>query len=293
MCDRAASGAAFALLLIAGIWSGANAQQPANLGQATAQSGWVVNVAPYLWLPTVNTTLNYNLPSNLGGRLPTDVSVGPGDLLSHLDFAAMGTADARNGPFSLLTDFLYTRVSLGIGDSHIKSVDFFGLSPIPITRSLQTSISTTLGLTIWTLAGGYTVLQGGWGNVDVIGGFRLLAVNARTDYSLALTLTGPRGNGATFGGLGGVSASKDIWNGIAGVRGRFRLGDTRFFIPYYADVGGGGSQPTWQISAGLGYQTKWAAFSASYRYLAFEQGNSSSVQRVTLGGPMLMVDFSF
>jgi hypothetical protein len=290
---RATIGAAFALFVMAGAWSGARAQQPASLGQATAQSGWVVNIAPYLWLPTVNTTLNYNLPANLGGRLPTDVSVGPGDLLSHLDFAAMGAAEARNGPFSLLTDFVYTRVSVGLDDTRIKSVDFFGLSPIPISRSLQTSLSTTLGVTVWTLAGGYTVLRGDWGNVDVIGGFRLLAVNARTDYSLALTLTGPRGNGATFGGLGGVNTDKDIWNGIAGIRGRIRLGDTRFFVPYYADVGGGGSQPTWQISAGLGYQTKWAALSASYRYLAFEQGGSASVQRVALRGPVLMVDFSF
>ena len=99
-------GAAFAALLITGAWLPASAQQPPQ-GQATSRTGWVFNVAPYLWLPSVNTTLDYNLPPELGGRLPTDVSTGPGSYLTHLNFAAMVAADARNGRFSLLTDFMY------------------------------------------------------------------------------------------------------------------------------------------------------------------------------------------
>jgi hypothetical protein len=50
-----------------------------------------------------------------------------------------------------------------------------------------------------------------------------MEVNATTDYSLGLTVTGPRGNGATFGGVGSVSGSGNIWNGIGGFRGRIRL----------------------------------------------------------------------
>ena len=30
--------------------------------QTTSNSGWTFSVAPYLWLPTVNTTLDYSLP---------------------------------------------------------------------------------------------------------------------------------------------------------------------------------------------------------------------------------------
>jgi hypothetical protein len=292
MCNRVITVAALVVLLITG-WSGARAQQPVSLGQPTNPSGWVFNIAPYLWLPTINTNLDYNLPPALGGRLPTEVSVGPGDLLSNLDFAAMVTADARNGPFSLLTDILYTRISVGASDSHIKSADFLGLPSVPISRSLQTSISTTLGVTVWTLAGGYTVLQGDWGNLDVLAGLRLLSANATTDYSLALTLTGPRGNGATFGGVGGVSLSRDVWNGIGGIRGRVRIQQSQFFIPYYFDIGGGGSRPTWQISSGLGYQFRWGAVSATYRYLVFNQDSSDLVQRLALRGPMLMVNFTF
>ncbi len=294
MRNRAFIGAVFVLLLVAGAWSGARAQQPTSAGQATTQTGWIVNIAPYMWFPTVNLSLQYHLPSTLGGRLPTNVSVGPGDLYSHIDIGAMFSADVRNGPFSVLTDFIGARFSAASSSVNIKSIDFFGRPSIPISRSLETSTGTTVKIAIWTLAGGYTVLQRDWGNVDVIAGLRYLAVNANTNYSLALTVTGPRGNGATFGGIGGINGSQGIWNGIGGIRGRFRLGDTKLFIPYYFDIGAGGSQLTWQISSGLGYQfNKWGAASATYRYLSFNQGSSAVVDRVTLKGPILMVNFSF
>jgi hypothetical protein len=237
--------------------------------------------------------LQYDLPPALGGKLPTDVSVGPGDVYSHLDIGAMFSADVRTGPFSLLTDLVYARFSATTSDVNIKAVDFFGLPSIPISRALEHSTGTTLRVTIWTFAGGYTVLQWDWGNLDVFAGFRFLNVNSVTNFSLALTITGPRGNGATFGGIGGVSVSPDVWNGIVGIRGRIRLGNTKLFVPYYFDIGAGGSRPTWQISSGLGYQFKWGAVSALYRYLAFEQPGTSAVTHVSLGGPIVMATFAF
>lgn len=282
--------ASLALMLTA--WSGARAQQPASLpAQPANPSGWIFNVAPYLWLPHINVGLGYDLPPELGGKLPTDVTTGPGEYLPNLNFAAAFAADAQYGRLSVLTDFMYMNVRAG--STNIRSLDFFGLPSQPISRSLETSTSSTLKSTLWTLAGGYTVASGDWGNFDLLAGFRFLGVNANTDYNLALTVVGPRGNGATFGGVGGVSASRDIWNGIAGFRGRIRLPVDGLFIPYYFDIGGGGSNLTWQISSGLGYQTGWAGVSVLYRYLSFEQGNSSVVRHLNMGGPMLMTNFTF
>jgi hypothetical protein len=146
---------------------------------------------------------------------------------------------------------------------------------------------------VWTLAGGYTMAEGDWGNFDAIAGFRYLGLNVRTNYSLGLTLTGPRGNGATFGGIGSVSASRNLWNGIGGFRGRIRFGGTGLFIPYYFDVGAGGSNLTWQIASGVGYQTRWADLSLTYRYLSFEQGNSAVLQHLSIRGPIMMASFTF
>lgn len=277
----------------------AKAQTPYSAPAAESQiqqanpSGLVFNVAPYLWLPTVNATLNYNLPPGLQGRVPTELSSGPGDYLSHLNFAAMGAADVRYGAFALLTDFVYTNFSATGGNSYIKSVDFLGQPSLPITRNAQTGLGTTMKATVWTLAGAYTVANGDWGNVDVLAGVRGAQIYSRTNYSLAVSITGPRGNGPSFGGIGYVSGIDNVWNGIAGLRARVRLGDGGFYLPFYADVGGGGSQPTWQIAGGVGYQTGWVGASLTYRYLAFDQGSSATTRKLSMGGPLMMVNFTF
>jgi hypothetical protein len=142
----------------------------------------------------------------------------------------MIAADAQYDRFSLLTDFMYLKV--GGTPSHLASVNFPGQPPLPISDAVRTSEGLNLNAKIWTLAGGYTVLEGNWGNFDLIAGFRYLGVDATTNYNLALALTGPLGNGATFGGIGSVSGSANIWNGIGGFRGRVRIGDAGLFVPY-------------------------------------------------------------
>ena len=289
LLKRALDWAAFGML--AGALGTAHAQQPISAAPPPAPQTWQFNVAPYLWLPTIHSTLNYNLTPPLGGRLPTEVSAGPGDYISHIDIGAALAGEARNGPFSVFTDVFYVRLSNT--PSHLRSLDLLGQPSVPIDRSLQTSTGTTLRATIWTLAGGYTVARGDWGNLDAFVGLRLLGVRAQTNFSLALTIQGPQGNGATLGRVGGVSGTSQIWNGIDGLRGNVHLGQTRLFVPYYVDIGGGGSRPTWQISSGLGYQLGWGAVSAVYRYLSFNQSTAQVVKKLTLRGPMLMLDFTF
>ena len=136
-------------------------------------------------------------------------------------------------------------------------------------------------------------MQRDWGNLDLIAGTRRLWVNSETDFSLALRVAGPLGNGATFGGVGDVTADRTVVDGIVGLRGRIRFPDTPLFVPYYFDIGTGGSQLTWQIASGLGYQfNQWGAVSVSYRYLSFKHGGAT-VDHVALRGPMLMVNFTF
>ena len=222
MLSRVVMTTALAGLLAGGAITGAQAQQPASSGQQAANSsGWTFNIAPYGWFANINVTSNLPLPPALGGTVTTDSSIGFGDLLSHLNFAAMVAADAQYGRFSVVTDFMYLNV--GGAASDIRSVNFFGLSPIPISGAVRKSAGVNLNTKIWTLAGGYTIVQGDWGNFDVIAGFRYLGIPISVDYSLDLALTGPRGNGATFGGIGNVSGTAAIWNGIGGFRGRIRL----------------------------------------------------------------------
>ncbi|HSZ90725.1 MAG TPA: hypothetical protein VK822_15280 [Acetobacteraceae bacterium] len=283
--------------LLAGLLVGigtplAQAQQPTGMGQpATTSSGWSFDITPYVWFATINAGLKLNLPPAIGGTVSTDTSIGFGELLSRINFGAMVAADARYDRFVILTDFLY----LNVGDvaSQINSVNVPNRPNIPISTTVQTGVSLRLSVPIWTLAGGYTVAQGNWGNFDAIVGFRYLSLNARVNHSLALTLAGPRGNSATFETVGGVTGSTDIWNGIAGFRGRIRISDSALFVPYYFDIGAGGSNLTWQIASGLGYQFGWGDVSLIYRYLSFDQGSDSVLQSLKVRGPMIALNISF
>jgi hypothetical protein len=151
---------------------------------------------------------------------------------------------------------------------------------------------------VWTLAGGYTVAEGNWGTIDLLAGFRLLYIGATTNFLLATAITRPDGTVA-LGKSGSLAASRDIWNGIGGIRGRVYLanmdwfGGGRIFVPFYLDVGAGGSNVTWQAFSGVGYQSGRLGVSIGYRHLAFNQGSSAKIQKLVLGGPILAANISF
>lgn len=271
-------------LLATGLGNGAAAQD------SRLRPGWSFELAPYAWLPTFSADLRFALPPALGGS--ADVRSDAGDYGSNLNAAVAFTGAARYDRFTLLTDFMY--VSAGSGGSRVEAVDIAGVGRNPISSTVNRSGDTTLRTTLWTLAGGYTVAQGAWGHFDVLAGFRYLGVESRTDYNIAVTLVGPRGNaGPSFGGAGRLSARDDIWNGIVGVRGRVNLGQGGFFVPYYVDLGAGDSNFTWQMFSGLGYQTGWAGVQLGWRYMSYDQGGNAAVQRLTASGLYLAVNFSF
>jgi hypothetical protein len=250
-------------------------------------------LTPYIWLPTLDVTAKF--PVLGGGTATTTLSAGPGEYIPKINFGAMLAGEARYDRFSLLTDIIYLNVSATT--ANIKSFDF-GATSIPIDRTLTTSTGTRLENTIWTVAGGYTVAEGMWGNIDLIGGVRLLSISDTTNFSLAVDITRPDGSIA-LGRVGGLSATRSFWNGIGGVRGHLYLGDAdwfgggKFFLPYYFDVGGGGSKLTWQAFGGVGYQTGRISVSVGYRFLSFQQPSDAVISKMNLGGPIILATLRF
>lgn len=255
---------------------------------ADDRSGWSFQIGLYAWAPTFDGRLNYALP-NVGGT--ATVKADADNYLSDLNFAAMIAAEARYDRYSVITDLMY--VDLGSSSSRVGSVNPAALPSNPISSTQNLSGDSSLQATIWTLGAGYTLASGAWGNVDVLGGFRLLALDARTNYSLSTDITGPRGHGVALSRHGRLSGNADIWNGIVGVRGRILVGDSGFFVPYYADLGTGDSNLTWQVFSGIGYQSGWAGVQLGYRYMSFDQGSGSLVEKLTMGGAYLAVNFTF
>lgn len=266
------------LLVAPGAW----AQVPADR--------WTFSLTPYLWLPSLDADLRYGPPA-AGGSAPR-VKVNAEDILNALDFAFMISADARKGRWSIGTDFVY--VSFSTDKSGIQSVDFNpGSGPIPVTNiTLNLGTEVEFKGSIWTLFGGYSLLHEPRATLDFIGGFRYADLEFTTNWQLGATVTGPPGT-AAFARTGSVSQSVGIWDAIVGVRGRFKLGDSNWHVPYYLDVGAGDSKLTWQGVAGISYSFKWGDIGLVYRYLSYEQGGNKLIEDLTLKGPALGATFRF
>lgn len=253
-------------------------------------SGWSFAVTPYIWLPTLSADLRTNGPR--GGTVSTTVSAGVGDYLSDINFALMLNAIARHDRFSVMTDLIYMNASLTSGVSHLSSVNP-GSGPIDIPRSLQLSTGSRLTATVWSLAGGYTLLRGDWGNLDAVVGMRMLAVGGTTNYQLTSDIAGPNRTIA-LSRSGSLDTGKTYFNAIGGITGRINIPKTGFYLPFYLDAGGGGVPLTWEAYGGVAYRAaRWADISIGYRYLTFRGNSSTGVHSLSLSGVILAANFRF
>ena len=66
-----------------------------------------------------------------------------------------------------------------------------------------------------------------------------------------------------------AAMDRQVWDGIVGVRGQVRFAGGHWFVPYYADVGAGTSNWTWQALLGLGYRFDWGAVTLAWRALGY------------------------
>jgi hypothetical protein len=266
---------------------------PCALSQQAPADRWTFSLLPYLWVPSIDGKFNYG-PPPAGGGSPS-VSVDADKILDNLNFAFMITGEARRGRWLVATDVMY--VDMGSEHGTVRSVDLNpGNGRINVaTTGLNAGTTNSLTAWVWTLGGGYAAVQGPRATLDVLAGFRYLSLETKTDWQLTATVTGtgPLGSTATFAQSGSVKQSEDVWAGIVGAKGRAMLGESRWFVNYYADAGGASSLFTWQGAAGIGYAFKWGEIILDYRYLYYSQGGDKLIDNLDLGGFALGANFRF
>ena len=261
---------------------------PAYAGDPAPPDKWTFALRPYLWAPGIDGTLKYDIPPTGDGAANVDFS---SYVLENLNFALMLTAEARKGDWSVLTDVVYLDVESG--DTNVKSVSFTGPGGrIEVSAGANLDTKASLSGVLWELAAGYTVARGGNSSLDLLAGFRLLTIKAETDWLLSGSIT-DNVSGGTFARSGGASQSETLWDGIIGIRGAVGLGDSRWAIPYYLDVGTGSSALTWQGVAGIEYRYDWGDLQLMYRYTYYDMKEGKLLQNVSLGGPAIGVNFRF
>jgi len=240
---------------------------------------WKFRFDLYAWLPSVGGKTTF--PDASDG---SDVSVDADQLLDNINGVFMGGFAAQKGRWGAFTDLLY--LDINNDKSSTRSVSFTGFD-IPANASLSTSFD--LSGWVWTAAGTYTVIQKPHYNLDVLGGFRYLQVDEKLNWDFS----GNIGSIPLQSRSGNASDKQEFWDAIVGVRGRAKIGASKWFVPYYLDVGTGQSDFTWQTMAGVGYAFRPVDLVVAYRYLDWNFGSDQAIEDLNFSGGLVGVAFHF
>jgi len=241
---------------------------------------WTFQAIVYGYLPDLGGKTSF--PERTGA---SSINVNIDQILSNLNFTIMGTLEARKGRWGLFTDLIYLDVS---GDK--SGTRNFTVGGRDIPGSLNANLDLGVKGLLWTVAGEYALVADPSMLTYVIGGARLLDLKQTLGYNLSADVgpfTGP-------GRSGNSEVNLSYWDAVVGVKGRYAFGDRKeWFVPYYADIGTGESDLTYQLFGGLGYTFSWGSVLGGWRYLDYNFKSSSKVESLNFNGPMIGVAFSW
>jgi hypothetical protein len=241
-----------------------------------ANDKWQWELGIYGWFPAIGGTTSF--PSGASGP---SIDVSAGDVLDALKMTFMGQAEVRKGQWGAWTDIVYA----DLGGSQSGSRDFtVGGRPVGTTANLSLDVKST----VWTLAGIYNLSSTPENTTDLLFGGRMLNLRETLNWSLASSIP----ELPTRSGEARVDGTN--WDAIVGLKGRYYFGaERKWFLPYYADVGGGQSKLTWQVNAGVGYTFDWGSVFATWRYLDYDFKSGDALQSMSMNGALIGVAFQF
>jgi len=222
---------------------------------------WALEFTPYLWASVSPLSVDVRQRPSNGVSVPVSVAS------TNLDFALMGTFEARKGQWGAIVDAQY--VKLGVTGSQAATA-LTPFSNLDISYSQQ----------IWTFAGLYRLSDGPL-TLDLIGGARYLYAKTDTEISAVF-----------LPATAGQQRSQGWWDGLVGARALVPIGGNWSLLGYL-DAGTGGSKFSYQAIVGANYlYSPQTVFKFGYRYFSFER-DDAPVIKARLGGLYAGVGFRF
>jgi hypothetical protein len=244
----------------------------------TTPNAWKFSGTLYGYLPSLGG--RSTAPADSGG---TPINVTVSEIIDALKFTVMGSFDAHNGRWGMFTDVLYLDLGANKQQSSNFTIGSIGL-PVGTTADLGLDLK---GL-IWTAAGEYRFVADPGLTLDGVAGARWLDLR----QTLRWNISGNLGPIDPAGRSGVHEGTVSVVDAIVGVKGRAALGsEQRWFVPFYADIGTGQSDLTWQAAAGISYAYRWGEISALWRYLGYDMKPGESVVKLNFSGPMVGATF--
>lgn len=256
----------FAVLLCALLFTSlSNAQPGPSAGSAQSSSisdQWRFSVTPYVWAMGITGSVSHN-GTSLG-----QIKLTPGDVLSDLKMAAMLVAEARRGRFGLYMDAVY-------GD--------LGKTSSRVVGRADLSASTNLTMTMLTLAPIYNLQSTPSLNLDGLIGARVMWQNAST------TISFPQVGLSTS-----ESSNLQLAAGVVGVKGRYNFENSKYFVPFYVDVGAGQTSSfTSQAYLGVGRAFEWGDVSLVAKNVYYQFKPNQNNVDLNMFGAAIAATFRF
>lgn len=220
---------------------------------------WRFEVTPYLWAPAIKGTLG------LDSGLAKSADFTSSDVVSNLKSGGMISAEAHQGRWGVMGD--------------VVSATLQKTGAIPNTGD-TVGDKITLQQTILTGVATYTVANTKDAYIDAILGARAVYATATLSVS----------------GYGTASKTTSTIDPMVGAKGRYRIADSTWYVPFYGDVGSGGGTTniTWQAMAGVGKTfNQLIDASLTYRALYYDMKDGGVLQKTTMYGPQVAVTFKF
>ncbi|BEI41175.1 hypothetical protein PHIN9_11060 [Polynucleobacter sp. HIN9] len=229
---------------------------------------WRFEVTPYLWAPGIKGTMGFD------NGLARSADFSSSNVLSNLKSGGMIAAEAHYGRWGIMGDL----VSATLQNSGSVPV----MTPEGAARVAD---KITLQQTILTGAATYTFANTKNAYVDGLLGVRAIDVTATLNGIL---------DGTSFQRT--ISKSTSTVDPIIGAKGRYRIADSSWYVPFYGDIGSGGGTTniTWQAMVGVGKSFgKLIDASLTYRALYYDMKAGGVLQKTTMQGPQIAVTFKF
>jgi hypothetical protein len=227
---------------------------------------WRFEVTPYLWGTGIRGTVNLN------DSVAKSADMSTSNVLSDLKSGGMIAAEAHKGKWGIMGDLI--------------SATLQNSGSVPVEGGAATiADKITLQQTILTGAFTYTVANTKDAYVDALLGVRAIDVTA----TLGLNVEGTSIQRS-------ISKKTSTVDPIIGAKGRYRIADSSWYIPFYGDIGSGGgtTNVTWQLMAGVGKTfNKVVDASLTYRALYYDMKDGGVLAKTTMLGPQIAVTIKF
>ena len=233
----------------------------AHLGFCTAaiqpNNSWHYEIAPYGWMSSIKGNVMVK-------GFTTNIHFPFSEILKHLDFAAQGHFEAGRGPWTLMLDPTYLKVS----DNHqLLSI---GLKIISKTVLVDAGLFYRLYAK--------SIANGAFISLELLGGARHLGIGNTLEFNQSLTLSNStQMNAPIVGGRfkGSISPRSSFW--LRGDIGGFHVDHVN---------------QTWSTTVGLTYAVKKNIdLGIAYKALKIDYNKNTASMSVLMQGPALGISF--